>query len=132
MQVLILNGLRPAKNRALQGALLLAPRLNVSNSRPIVKGSFIERLVCFPFWNWPEQSGSEGGEMRASVFVGTSVDGFLARPDGALDFLDEGGNEPHGFEEFFASVDALVIGRGTFETVLGSRSGRTARREWWC
>src|SRR5579885_1733073 len=57
--------------------------------------------------------------MRASVFVGTSVDGFIARSDGALDFLDEGGNEPHGFEEFFASVDALVIGRGTFETVLG-------------
>jgi hypothetical protein len=32
------------------------------------------------------------------VFVGTSVDGFIARPDGALDFLDHGGNEPHGFE----------------------------------
>lgn len=55
--------------------------------------------------------------MKASVFVGVSVDGFLARPDGALDFLPDDA-EPHGYEEFFASVDALVIGRNTFETVL--------------
>lgn len=57
--------------------------------------------------------------MKASVFVGTSLDGFIARLDGALDFLDAGGNEPHGYEEFMASVDALVIGRHTFDTVLG-------------
>lgn len=57
--------------------------------------------------------------MRASVFVGMSVDGFIARTDGALDFLPAGGGEPHGYEEFFASVDALIIGRHTFETVLG-------------
>ena len=56
--------------------------------------------------------------MRASVFVGTSVDGFIARPDGALDFLPVGGGESHGYEEFMATVDALVIGRKTFETVL--------------
>ena len=47
-----------------------------------------------------------------------SVDGFLARPDHALDFLDAGGQEPHGFEEFYASVDVVVIGRKTFEVVL--------------
>jgi len=56
--------------------------------------------------------------MKASVFVGTSVDGFLARLDGALDFLPPGGGEEHGYEAFFASVDALVIGRMTYETVL--------------
>lgn len=57
--------------------------------------------------------------MKASVFVGTSLDGFIARKNGALDFLDAAGGEPHGYEEFMASVDALVIGRYTFETVLG-------------
>ncbi|HXY31197.1 MAG TPA: dihydrofolate reductase family protein [Gemmatimonadaceae bacterium] len=57
--------------------------------------------------------------MRASVFVGTSLDGFIARGDGALDFLDAGGGEPHGYTEFMATVDALVIGRKTYETVLG-------------
>ena len=57
--------------------------------------------------------------MKASVFVGTSLDGFIARADGSLDFLPPGGGEPHGYEEFMATVDALVIGRNTFETVLG-------------
>ena len=53
-----------------------------------------------------------------SVFVGTSVDGFIARPNGALDFLPPGGGEPHGYDEFIKSVDTIVIGRKTFETVL--------------
>ena len=57
--------------------------------------------------------------MKATVFVGTSLDGFIARPNGTFDFLDAGGNEPHGYEEFIASVDALVIGRHTCDTVLG-------------
>jgi dihydrofolate reductase len=56
--------------------------------------------------------------MKLSVFCGVSVDGFLARPDHALDFLDAGGQEPHGFEEFYGSVDVVVIGRKTFEVVL--------------
>jgi dihydrofolate reductase len=56
--------------------------------------------------------------MTVSVFIGTSVDGFIARTNGDLDFLPEGGGEPHGYNEFFASVDALVIGRKTFEKVL--------------
>ena len=57
--------------------------------------------------------------MKASVFVGTSLDGFIARANGAFDFLPPGGGEPHGYEEFMATVDALVIGRKTYETVLG-------------
>ena len=56
--------------------------------------------------------------MRASVFIGTSVDGFIARANGDLDFLPPGGGEPHGYDEFMGTVDALVIGRKTFETVL--------------
>ena len=56
--------------------------------------------------------------MKASVFVGTSLDGFIARANGELDFLPAGGGEPHGYDEFMATVDALVIGRNTFETVL--------------
>lgn len=60
--------------------------------------------------------------MRASVFVGTSLDGFIARANGDFDFLPPGGGEPHGYEEFMATVDALVIGRNTFETVLNFES----------
>lgn len=57
--------------------------------------------------------------MLATVFVGASVDGFIARPDGGLDWLPAGGGEAHGYDELMATVDALVIGRGTFDTVLG-------------
>lgn len=56
--------------------------------------------------------------MMVSVFVGTSLDGFIARPNGTYDFLPEGGGELHGYKEFIATVDAIVIGRKTFETVL--------------
>jgi len=56
--------------------------------------------------------------MRLSVFVGTSVDGFIARRNGEYDFLPAGGGEPHGYAEFIASVDTILIGRNTFEVVL--------------
>ncbi len=56
--------------------------------------------------------------MRASGFVGASVDGFIARANGDLDWLPAGGGEPHGYDEFMATVDVVVIGRKTYETVL--------------
>jgi dihydrofolate reductase len=56
--------------------------------------------------------------MECSVFVGTSVDGFIARHNGSFDFLPPGGGEPHGYHEFIASVDTIVIGRNTFDVVL--------------
>jgi dihydrofolate reductase len=56
--------------------------------------------------------------MKASVFVGTSLDGFIARADGAFDFLPAGGGEEHGYQAFIATVDALVIGRNTYDVVL--------------
>jgi len=56
--------------------------------------------------------------MRASVFIATSLDGFIAREDGALDWLPPGGGEEHGYTAFIASVDAVVMGRNTYETVL--------------
>jgi dihydrofolate reductase len=56
--------------------------------------------------------------MKLSVFVGTSLDGFIARRNGRYDFLPAGGGEPHGYDEFIASVDTILIGRNTFEVVL--------------
>ena len=55
--------------------------------------------------------------MRVSVFCGTSVDGFLARPDDTFDFLKAGEGVPHGFTEFLNSVDVVMMGRRTFEVV---------------
>ena len=56
--------------------------------------------------------------LKASVFIGTSLDGFIARSNDDLDFLPPGGGEEHGYQEFIASVDALVIGRNTYDKVL--------------
>jgi len=56
--------------------------------------------------------------MKLSVFCGVSVDGFLARRDDTFDFLETGEREPHGFQEFLASVDVVVIGRRTFDVVV--------------
>ncbi len=56
--------------------------------------------------------------MKASVFIATSLDGYIAREDGGLDWLPADGGEPHGYPEFIATVDAIVIGRKTLETVL--------------
>ena len=56
--------------------------------------------------------------MNASVFIATSLDGFIAREDGSLDWLPADGGEPHGYDEFIATVDAIVMGRKTFDTVM--------------
>ena len=66
---------------------------------------------------------------RGAVFIATSVDGFIARPDGTLDWLtgrpaeEETGQhdaeEDYGYGAFMDTVDALVMGRGTFDVVQG-------------
>ena len=57
--------------------------------------------------------------MRVSVFVGVSIDGFIAREDGSLDYLAPFEGEDHGYAEFMQTIDALVVGRGTYDTALG-------------
>jgi dihydrofolate reductase len=59
-----------------------------------------------------------GIAVKASVFIAASLDGFIARANDDLDWLPADGGEPHGYDEFMATVDALVIGRRTFEKVL--------------
>ena len=60
--------------------------------------------------------------MNCSVFIAASLDGFIARPNGDLDWLPGGDNdipdEDHGYFEFMSTVDVLIMGRGTFEKVL--------------
>ena len=55
--------------------------------------------------------------MKTSAFVGVTLDGFLARPDGSIDYLKPYEGEEHGFTEFFATVDTMLMGRLTFEWV---------------
>lgn len=56
---------------------------------------------------------------RTSVFVGISLDGFLARTDGSIDWLKSFEGEEHGYSAFVETVDTLVVGRGTYDFVRG-------------
>jgi len=56
--------------------------------------------------------------IRTSVFVGTSLDGFIARSNGDFDFLTPWEGEEHGYKAFIATVDTIVMGRNTYEKVL--------------
>ncbi len=62
--------------------------------------------------------------MKKSVFIACSLDGFIARPDGSIDWLEKANlavpkGEDCGYAAFSKDVDALVMGRKTFELVLG-------------
>jgi dihydrofolate reductase len=58
--------------------------------------------------------------MKTNVYIGTSLDGFIARVDGNFDWLTQFANEDaiHAYKEFMNRVDAIIIGRGTFEKIL--------------
>lgn len=61
--------------------------------------------------------------IRSSVYIATSLDGFIARDDGGLDWLDAAGTavpagEDCGYTQFMGSVDVLVMGRLSFEKVM--------------
>ena len=62
-------------------------------------------------------------DIKCSVFIAASVDGFIARPDGDIEWLHRPEYETtplNGvtYESFIATVDALVMGRNTLEKVL--------------
>ncbi len=63
------------------------------------------------------------------MFIAASLDGFIARRDGSLDWLPGANGQPadpaapsdgdYGYASFLASVDSLLMGRATYDTVLG-------------
>lgn len=91
------------------------PGAQSSNPNRLVSPSNRDLRISSPDTTLPTQKELT---MTISVFIGTSLDGFIARLDGSYDFLPEGGGEPHGYNEFIATIDTIVIGRKTFETVL--------------
>lgn len=60
--------------------------------------------------------------MKCSVFIATSLDGYIARKNGNLDWLPgsdgKAASEDYGFNDFLASIDTLVMGRKTYELAL--------------
>jgi dihydrofolate reductase len=66
-------------------------------------------------------AGREAHLITGHVFIATSLDGFIARKDGGIDWLpglDSDPGESYGYDDFIASVHGLVMGRNSFEKVL--------------
>jgi len=59
--------------------------------------------------------------MTCHAFIATSLDGFIARLDGRIDWLEpfNAADEDHGYDAFIADKNGIIMGRGTYETVLG-------------
>lgn len=73
---------------------------------------------------------------KVEVFIATSMDGFIARLDGAIDWLMAAQaaappGEDFGYADFIDGIDALVMGRRTFETVLGFDAWPYGERPVW-
>lgn len=58
---------------------------------------------------------------KISIYIASSIDGYIARKDGNLDWLQYGhtGDEDYGFKKFISSIDALILGRNTYQVVSG-------------
>lgn len=61
---------------------------------------------------------------KISVFIATSIDGYIAKTNGDIDWLtkfnppsDENEDKDCGFSKFFSSIDVLIMGRNTYEVV---------------
>ena len=73
-----------------------------------------------------DRGGDEGGGKGASrpetvVYIGLTMDGFICRPNGDIDYLPvpNDSTEDYGFAAFLETVDAVVMGRKTYEQVVG-------------
>jgi dihydrofolate reductase len=61
--------------------------------------------------------------IKCSVYIAVSVDGFIARPDGDIEWLHKPEYSPSafdglGYDDFISTVDTIVMGRNTFEKAL--------------
>jgi dihydrofolate reductase len=65
----------------------------------------------------PQTSPGTGRPFSGAVFVATSLDGYIARPDGRIDWLISAAEEAGdtGYEQFIAGIDSVVMGRKTYE-----------------
>lgn len=57
----------------------------------------------------------------SSVFIATSLDGFIARANGDIDWLTSRAQSAGdtGYDDFMAGIDTVVLGRNTYEQVIG-------------
>lgn len=60
------------------------------------------------------------GKRKIIVYIATSADGFIARADGSVDWLDSPDLKgDYGMSVFYKSIDTILWGRKTFDMALG-------------
>jgi len=71
--------------------------------------------------------------MEIIYYVAASLDGFIATPDGGIDWLKpfEGTGEDYGYGEFYASIEAVLLGRATYEQCLKFPEWPYAGKPYW-
>ena len=71
--------------------------------------------------------------MEIIYYVAASLDGFIATPDGGIDWLKpfEGTSEDYGYGDFYASVEAVLLGRTTYEQCLQFPEWPYAGKPYW-
>lgn len=61
--------------------------------------------------------------MKVSVYIATSLDGYIARPNGDINWLmeadDSDGKEDYGYKEFSDTIDCMIMGRNSMQVVMG-------------
>lgn len=71
--------------------------------------------------------------MEIIYYVATSLDGLIATPDGGIEWLKpyEGAAEDYGYAQFYASVEAVLLGRATYEKCLEFPEWPYAGKPYW-
>ena len=71
--------------------------------------------------------------MEIIYYVAASLDGFIATPEGGIDWLKpfEGTGEDYGYGEFYASIEAVLLGRVTYEQCLDFPEWPYAGKPYW-
>ena len=71
--------------------------------------------------------------MEIIHYVAASLDGYIATPEGGIDWLKpyEGTGEDYGYGEFYASVEAVLLGRATYEQSLQFPEWPYAGKPYW-
>ena len=55
---------------------------------------------------------------KLKLYIATSLDGYIAGPNGEIDWLDVGGDQDYGYQEFYASIDTTLMGNSTYPVTL--------------
>ena len=55
---------------------------------------------------------------KLKLYIAASLDGYIAGPNGEIDWLDAGGDGDYGYQEFYASIDTTLMGNSTYQLTL--------------